>query len=231
MSYPLKIKNLRKCLSLWREARLLRKKCEEKKTIEDLVGEVSAVPTFSPIQKKIEIIQLLKMLKQIQPRYLCEIGGKRGGTLSLFCQIAAEDARILSIDTQYTWMQRFGFSSFAKRHQKVACLAADSHSPETRNKVLRWLKGHKMDFLFIDGDHSFSGVSTDYQMYAPLVRPGGIIAFHDIVPDFKTRYGIKTNSDVGEVPKFWAQIKDGAASREFIEDVNQDGYGIGVLQC
>jgi hypothetical protein len=31
-------------------------------------------------------------------------------------------------------------------------------------------------------------------MYSPLVRKGGIIAFHDIIPDYYTRYGIKTGS-------------------------------------
>jgi len=38
------------------------------------------------------------------------------------------------------------------------------------------------DFLFIDGDHTYEGVEGDFEMYSPLVRRGGIIAFHDIVP-------------------------------------------------
>jgi len=40
-------------------------------------------------------------------------------------------------------------------------------------------------------------------MYSPLVRKGGIIAFHDIVPDYFTRYGIITSSATGGVPRFW----------------------------
>jgi hypothetical protein len=37
------------------------------------------------------------------------------------------------------------------------------------------------DILFIDGDHSYSGVKTDYEMYKDVVKPGGIIVFHDSV--------------------------------------------------
>jgi predicted O-methyltransferase YrrM len=61
-------------------------------------------------------------------------------------------------------------------------------------KIEGILKGRKVDFLFIDADHSYEGVKKDFEMYSPLVRKGGIIAFHDIIPDYYTRYGIKTSS-------------------------------------
>lgn len=35
--------------------------------------------------------------------------------------------------------------------------------------------------LFIDADHSYEGVKNDYELWAPHVVPGGIIAFHDTV--------------------------------------------------
>jgi len=36
-----------------------------------------------------------------------------------------------------------------------------------------------IDFLLIDGDHSYEGVSRDWQDWSPHVRPGGIVALHD----------------------------------------------------
>ena len=36
-----------------------------------------------------------------------------------------------------------------------------------------------IDLLFIDADHSYEGVSRDYKNWAPLVKSGGFIAFHD----------------------------------------------------
>jgi predicted O-methyltransferase YrrM len=91
------------------------------------------------------------------------------------------------------------------------------------------LKGNKVDFLFIDGDHSYEGVKKDFEMYSPLVKKGGIIVFHDIVPDYYTRYGIKTGSWAGEVYKFWNEIKEKYENLEIVKDREQNGFGIGVL--
>lgn len=37
----------------------------------------------------------------------------------------------------------------------------------------------KVDFMFIDGDHSYEGISKDWRLYADKVRTGGILALHD----------------------------------------------------
>ena len=61
-------------------------------------------------------------------------------------------------------------------------------------------------------------------MYSPLVRRGGLIAFHDIVPG--------PLECVGGVPRFWSEIKQKYSRDKIIEivrDWRQGGYGIGVL--
>ena len=37
----------------------------------------------------------------------------------------------------------------------------------------------KIDLLFIDGNHSYKGVSGDFESWYPHVKNGGVIAFHD----------------------------------------------------
>lgn len=34
-------------------------------------------------------------------------------------------------------------------------------------------------FMFIDGDHEYTGVKADFEAWAPLIKSGGEIAFHD----------------------------------------------------
>jgi cephalosporin hydroxylase len=59
-------------------------------------------------------------------------------------------------------------------------IEGDSHKEATLKKLKQYLNNKKVDFLFIDGDHTPAGCMQDYKMYGPLVRKGGLIAFDDI---------------------------------------------------
>lgn len=186
---------------------------------------------FGPSQKATEIVALLRLLREIQPKYLCEIGSYKGGTLALFCQVSAPEAQILAIDLSFTAQQLKALPHFARPGQTVTLLKADSHASGTLSQVEHWLGSQQFDFLFIDGDHSLEGVSRDFEMYAPYTRTGGIIALHDIVPDYRTRFGTRTKYSTGEVPAFWAQLRQNQLKvKEFIEEQEQDGFGIGVIE-
>jgi len=87
--------------------------------------------------------------------------------------------------------------------------------------IKKILGDSKLDLLFIDGDHTYEGVKRDFEMYSPLVRKGGIITFHDIVPG--------PPENVGGVPTFWNEIKQNFTYKEIVKDWRQGGYGIGVI--
>lgn len=38
----------------------------------------------------------------------------------------------------------------------------------------------KIDFIFIDGDHSYDGVKKDVDLWLPKLNPGALIVMHDI---------------------------------------------------
>lgn len=40
-----------------------------------------------------------------------------------------------------------------------------------------------LGMVFIDGGHSMEAALADYQGWAPQIRPGGILAIHDVFPD------------------------------------------------
>jgi predicted O-methyltransferase YrrM len=188
-------------------------------------------PDFRSNQKQKEIEALLGRVAELRPNRICEIGADYGGTIALFASVADPAASLLSIDVRYHVITRQCTRYLKRQSQRMMCLEADSHSAETLSKAKSWLGNQPLDFLFIDGDHSYDGVKADFEMYGPMVRSGGIIAFHDIMQDFKTRYGQVTLNDVGEVPRFWNEIRSKFAdAEELIEDPEQDGYGIGVVR-
>jgi predicted O-methyltransferase YrrM len=160
-----------------------------------------------------------------------EIGSQGGGNLFLLSKVAAPDARILSIDLNFSPVQMASYPSLASPTQRLTCFKGDSSSAEMLRRVQAWLGSDRLDFLFIDGDHSLAGVTADYRAYAPLVAPGGLIAFHDIVPDHTTRHGRKTIACAGDVPIFWEQLKARhPGHQEFVADPEQDGAGIGLAR-
>jgi predicted O-methyltransferase YrrM len=184
-----------------------------------------------PMQVPSELRSLLELLAREPPRALVEIGTGRGGTLFLFASVARPDAVLVSIDAANAEGVFGGRRTYKRRArlyralgcpgQRVVFIAADSHRDETRCAVEDALGGQVVDFLFIDGDHTREGVEVDFRMYSPLVRKGGVVAFHDIVPG--------PAEHVGGVPEFWQEIRDGSAL-EFVDDWSQRGCGIGVLR-
>jgi hypothetical protein len=46
-------------------------------------------------------------------------------------------------------------------------------------KMAKNIPDESLGLLYIDGDHTYEGVMTDYHAYLPKVIKGGIIGFHD----------------------------------------------------
>jgi predicted O-methyltransferase YrrM len=64
-------------------------------------------------------------------------------------------------------------------------MRANSHESSTLDQVKRLFKGQQIDMLFIDGDHTYEGVKMDWEMYSQLVRPGGLVVFHDVAGNYE----------------------------------------------
>jgi predicted O-methyltransferase YrrM len=47
------------------------------------------------------------------------------------------------------------------------------------DEILPVLAPEQFDLIFIDADHSYEGVRADIELSLPLLRPGGVLAFHD----------------------------------------------------
>ena len=44
-----------------------------------------------------------------------------------------------------------------------------------------WTKDRKIRLLWIDGDHTHAGTKTDFDLFAPFLADGAIVAFHDVL--------------------------------------------------
>jgi predicted O-methyltransferase YrrM len=191
---------------------------------------LEAQADFRPLQKRSELVALMRLLAAMQPSRVCEIGSASGGTLCALARSARPDATLVTVDLHITPERRAAFPRFARDGQRIVCIEGNSQQAETWNAVVRAIADAPLDVLLIDGDHSYGGVSRDYALYAPLVRRGGLVILHDIVLDIAQREGRPTHASTGGVPYFWRELRSRyAGARELIEDPSQDGYGLGLL--
>jgi predicted O-methyltransferase YrrM len=186
-----------------------------------------AMREHGALQRTWELAALVAMVRRLRPRAVLEIGTHRGGTLFCWAAVAAPDARLVSVDFPNdrealgtTPTDRARFASFLRPGQALESLAADSQLDATRDRVVQALRGRPVDFLWIDADHRLPGVGRDWERYGPLVRPGGLIGFHDIHPN----PGFPEN----QVDQLWTRIRGGYRHVELIDQDHPGGVGMGI---
>jgi len=177
------------------------------------------------VQARPEIVSLARMVQTAKPEVIVEIGTYKGGTLYIWSRCSPKVRLIVSIDLPdgaygggYSPRRQKLYREFVfdRPGAQVEFLQRDSHDPTTLARLKKALAGRVIDFLYIDGDHTYEGVKQDYEMYSPLVRPGGIIAFHDI----------ETRSRGVDVYRLWNELKPGRHWTEFVERPRNKGIGV-----
>lgn len=171
-------------------------------------------------QRKWEIDQLVEIYKALKPLRVLEIGVMDCGTLNLWIKHAPPDCLLVGMDTK-------GFWSYCEPRDdcEIHDFIYNSHDEECLHRLQGFLDGDLLDFLFIDGDHTEAGATLDFEMYGPLVRPGGVIAFHDILDPAPHR-----NQDHIRVSRLWKRIqRAGYKTQELVANPEQAWGGIGVV--
>ena len=179
----------------------------------------TAIVTHQALQRSFELMTLARRVRELRPRVVVEIGTHLGGTLFCWSKLAAPDAVLISVDLP-TGPSAEPFGAFVSGNQKLICIRADSNSRETLAEIQEHVQGRLIDFLFIDGDHRYDAVRTDYERYSSLVRRGGLIALHDIVRD--------RSRPTSEVHRLWAEIAGSARTEAILDVDSQDGFGMGI---
>jgi len=174
-------------------------------------------------QMKEEFEALVQMYSDLRPTRVLEIGTNEGGTLRQWAKHAVTGAKIVACDLFVENNLRFkeGYQKIVEPFDvEFHFIQGNSHSQETYNQITSIAS--KYDFIFLDGDHTYAGIRKDFEMYSPLVRSGGLIALHDILPH--PQFGAFCEVDV-----YWRQLKKKYRCTELLSEENQKHCGIGVV--
>lgn len=117
----------------------------------------------------------------------CELGVCKGFTLRYFFDLAPEISKVYAIDSWTSYMDWWGqvtqnmvdswrndaMDLLKPYMDKIEILEMDSV------KAANHISDHSLDYIFIDGDHSYQAVVRDLDNYWNKVKSGGIFAGHD----------------------------------------------------
>lgn len=184
---------------------------------------------IEPSQVRSELKELAELVRAHDPRSLVEIGTKQGGTLYVWHRSLPDLRQAISIDLPggafgggYRSWETELFQRFSDR-VRLHCLRMNSHTDTCEERVADLCPPDGVDFLFIDGDHTYRGVREDFLRFRRYVADGGIVALHDIVP-----HPPETGC---EVHRFWRELREGPyRTREIVRDPDQGWAGIGIVR-
>jgi len=184
-------------------------------------------PDWPVAQKKFELMMVQELLKNERIARVVELGTWTGGTALLWAQMVSryDNGIVYCCDQNFNWGIHYSvergvnvmreYPDQVYRHTQynkyIKEIKGDSHDPyfieHVKNQV-----GQPVDFMFIDGDHSYEGVKADFYNFNSLVKPGGYIAFHDVLDtEYHHFYGC-------HVAPFWNEIKTQFEWWEFIDN-------------
>lgn len=119
-----------------------------------------------------EAAALYKMVRSIPNARGIEIGRFKGGSTVMLSSAVGPDGHLLSIDIEpqddHTLRNMLARMNLLDR---VELLVADANEVEYEGDL---------DFVFIDGDHSYEGAKKDHNRWGSKVRHGGFIIHHDM---------------------------------------------------
>ena len=174
----------------------------------------------SSMQIALEIENLQLTVSNHKPKVIVEIGTANGGTLARWLEIPSVET-IISIDfpigihggqgfeeRTYVISDALEQSNLVKK--EFFAVNGNSKDPYLINRVQEILNGRKIDFLFIDGDHTYEGVKGDFDNYEKFLNENAIVGFHDVIDSTFHR-----NANC-YVSRFWNDLKKQYQSTEFI---------------
>lgn len=196
---------------------------------------------FGAMQKQAELAGLLALLETGKPEVMLEIGAGNGGTSWAWSKLDSLKTLITLDLPNGPWGgteldEKMKYISQNSNAQHVF-IKGNSQNSEAKIAVLNNLgidekiyadneydEEDKLDILFIDGDHSYAGVKTDFLTYSPLVKKGGLVVFHDIC-----EHPPETQCDV---KKFWDELKETTPVENYVEFICEptNWGGIGVIK-
>lgn len=136
---------------------------------------------------EVEVGELLHaIVRAIKPRVIVETGTHKGFSALMMAKALQQNGsgHIHTVDMEdhgtRELFSRFGLSSLATFHKMMSV-----------DLIRTMPKDRKIDFLWLDADHSEESVISEMNVALPLLKPGSYVGFHDALVDPREDRAVK----------------------------------------
>jgi predicted O-methyltransferase YrrM len=151
--------------------------------------------------------------RTLKPRVCVEIGTARGKSACFVARALKENGggMLYAIDphARTNWNDEASVDTYEMARRNLASLGLDRYVEIIRKPSVEAADGwdREIDLLFIDGDHSYEGVKTDWELFSPHLSPFGVALFHDTTWELDLGQPEQyRRSDMG-VPRFVDELR------------------------
>jgi len=126
----------------------------------------------------IDVIRAMRLIRGAR-RYI-EVGTYDKGCLAYVSTLLAADSLLIDVDFEARPEHTRRLSGFLGRKHRLATVLGDSTDRNTLLEAKKALGDELADAAFIDGNHVATFAWADYGNFLDLVKPGGLMFFHDL---------------------------------------------------
>lgn len=168
-----------------------------------------------PMQSHWDVNETLLFMERYDVETVVEIGCYQGGSLATWTHALQPS---LAIGITRDESELVDFPAKARPNTVVRMIFGLSQDQTTVDATKQALDGRLIDFLFIDGGHSFREVQHDFLLYSPLMSATGVVGIHDL------------NRGAQDILRFWdGYIAQDYRSIRVADAAHASGLGIGLV--
>lgn len=143
---------------------------------------------------------LMSMVAMLKPRRVFEIGTHTGGTTALVAMNTSQDTEIFTLDLSPDETLPEGVTDLEHIARAREALGKAFRNTEWEGEKIQQLLGNSktfdfspyhdsIDFVIVDASHSHEFVFNDSMRAFRMIRPGGVILWHDY-ESMRSEYGV-----------------------------------------
>lgn len=122
------------------------------------------------------LVTLHNLVTSIAAKTVIELGVNTGESTVAFLEaVEATQGQLYSVDIQLLPATKVMLESYGITGRWNFTLQNDLEYVKT------WPADKKADLIFIDTSHTFDHTTKEIAAYEPILRPGGIMVFHDTI--------------------------------------------------